>query len=36
LALERVHQLEHRLEEIKSQQKTQRVPDRAELLYIAS
>jgi len=35
LALERVHQLEHRLEEIKSKQKNQAVPDRAELLALA-
>jgi DNA invertase Pin-like site-specific DNA recombinase len=35
LAIERVHQLEHRLEEIKSRQKTQSVPDRAELLALA-
>jgi DNA invertase Pin-like site-specific DNA recombinase len=36
LAIERVHQLEHRLEEIKSQQMTQSVPDRAELLALAT
>lgn len=35
LALERVHQLEHRLKEIKSKQKNQAVPDRAELLTLA-
>jgi hypothetical protein len=35
LALERVHQLEHRLEEIKSKQKKQAVPDRAELVALA-
>jgi DNA invertase Pin-like site-specific DNA recombinase len=35
LALERVHQLEHRLEEIKSKQKKQAAPDRAELLALA-
>jgi DNA invertase Pin-like site-specific DNA recombinase len=35
LTLERVHQLEHRLEEIKSRQKIQSVPDRAELLALA-
>jgi len=35
LALERVHRLEQRLKEIKSQQKTQSVPDRAELLALA-
>ena len=35
LAIERVQQLEYRLEEIKSQQKTQSVPDRAELLALA-
>jgi DNA invertase Pin-like site-specific DNA recombinase len=35
LALGRVHQLEHRLEEIKSKQKKQAAPDRAELLALA-
>lgn len=35
LALERVQELEHRLEEIKSKQKMQAVPDRAELVALA-